>query len=179
MIKLTAPGCIHGATMITLPAFILLSTLIVKPADSVSLTQLMPRKIEQGMASVGFNRGYGSIWWPPEAKPVRIGDRVFAHGLGMRANNSVTFRLDGRYQGFQGWVGVDAEVLNKPEASVAFKVIGDGQVPQDPGGVIHPGRGLRRHLVVGDVGGEFAAEIEDETVQSPFASGHVRSCVRD
>ena len=96
--------------MITLSAFILLSAGIAKSADFVSLTQLMPERIEQGMASVGLNRGYGSIWWPPEAKPVRIGDRAFEHGLGMRANNSVTFRLDGRYQRFQGWVGLDAEV---------------------------------------------------------------------
>ena len=100
--------------MITLSAFILLSAVIAKPVNSVSLTQLMPERIEQGMASVGLNRGYGSIWWPPEAKPVRFGDRAFEHGLGMRANNSVTFRLDGRYQRFQGGWGWTPKFSTSP-----------------------------------------------------------------
>ena len=112
---------------IALSAAILFSTVTAITADSVSLTQLMPKRIERGLASVGLNRGYGSIWWPPDAKPIRIGKRTFAHGLGMRANNSVTYRLDGRYHRFQGWVGLDADVLSKPEASVAFKVFGDGR----------------------------------------------------
>jgi len=128
-----AASFLHETMRITLSALILLSTVTAIAAESVSLTHLMPERIEHGMASVGLNRGFGSIWWPPEAKPVRIGDRTFAHGLGMRANNSVTYRLDGRYHRFQGWVGLDAEVLNKPEASAAFRVFGDGQALFDSG----------------------------------------------
>jgi hypothetical protein len=143
--------------MITLSAFILLSAVIAKPVNSVSLTQLMPERTEQGMASVGLNRGYGSIWWPPEAKPVRIGDRTFEHGLGMRANNAVTYRLDGRYQRFQGWVGLDAEVLNKPEASVVFKVFGDDQLLFDSG-VMRPTDAVRRF----DVSVEGIKELKIE-----------------
>ncbi len=141
-----AASFLHEAMRITLLASILLSSVTAITADSVSLTQLMPKRIEHGMASVGLNRGYGSIWWPPEAKPIRIGDRTFAHGLGMRANNSVTYRLDGRYHRFQGWVGLDAEVLNKPEASVAFRVFGDGQALFDSG-VMRPTDAAKRFNV--------------------------------
>ncbi|MFN8009404.1 MAG: NPCBM/NEW2 domain-containing protein [Terriglobia bacterium] len=95
---------LHSTRRITLSTLILLSIGRTITASSVSLTQLMPQKIEKGIASVGLNHGYGSIWWPPEAKPIRIGERTFAHGLGMRANNTVTYRLDGRYHRFQGWV---------------------------------------------------------------------------
>jgi hypothetical protein len=87
----------------------------------------MPDRIDQGVVSVGMNRSFGTIWWPPEAKLLRIGDRTFERGLGTCAQNAITYRLDGRYRRFQAWVGVDAEVADKPAAGVIFRVYGDGK----------------------------------------------------
>ena len=119
--------------MTSVLAITVLAIAAAMPTGSVSLTQLMPGKIDNGLASVGLNRSYSSIWWPPTQKPLRIGERTFARGLGMRAPNAITYRLDGRYMRFQAWVGVDADAADKPEASVDFQVFGDGKILFDSG----------------------------------------------
>ena len=103
------------------------------PTGSVSLTQIMPSEIDHGLPSVGLNRSYSSIWWPPTPKPLRIGDRTFARGLGTRAPNAMTYRLDGRFQRFQAWVGPDVEVVDKPDVSIVFRILGDGKILFDSG----------------------------------------------
>ena len=114
--------------MISLSILSMLAIAAVVPSNSVSLTQIMPSRIDGGMTSVGMNRSFGSILWPPTAKPLRIGGRSFDRGLGTRAPNVIAYRLDGRYERFQAWVGLDREVINKPEASVVFRVKGDGRL---------------------------------------------------
>jgi hypothetical protein len=119
--------------MISVLAIAVLAMATGMPAGSVSLTQIMPSEIDHGLASVGLNRTYSSIWWPPTQKALRIGDRTFTRGLGMRTPNAIAYRLDGRYERFQAWVGMDAEVADKPGASTVFRIFGDGKILFDSG----------------------------------------------
>ena len=155
--------------MISILALSMLATVAALPADSIPLTQLMPHQIDGGMASVGLNRSYASIWWAPEPKPLRIGDRTFQGGLGTRANNAISYRLDGRYRRFQAWVGLDAHVLDKPEASVIFKVFGDGRVLFESG-VMRPSDVAKRVDV--SVGGVTELKLVAEDAGDGHESDH-------
>lgn len=53
--------------------------------------------------------------------PMQIGSRQFARGLGTHAASTIRFRLDGSYERFEAWVGVDAS-RKKGEGSIRFVV---------------------------------------------------------
>jgi hypothetical protein len=54
--------------MLSVFAITVLSIVTGMPSGSVSLTQIMPSEIDHGLASVGLNRSYSSIWWPVPTK---------------------------------------------------------------------------------------------------------------
>jgi hypothetical protein len=60
-------------------------------------------------------------------KPLQIGDRKFSEGLGTHANSELVFELEEPWERFEAWVGVDAAMRQYQEASVVFKVLGDGR----------------------------------------------------
>lgn len=59
-----------------------------------------------------------------EGKPLTIGGKTFAHGVGTNADSEVTIRMGGRARRFEAWVGVDDAV--KPWGRVVFRVFADG-----------------------------------------------------
>lgn len=58
--------------------------------------------------------------------PLRLGGTTYDKGLGVHALSEVTVDLNGAYDRFTAWAGIDEEKPDK--GSVAFEVIGDGKV---------------------------------------------------
>lgn len=58
--------------------------------------------------------------------PLRLGGTTYDKGLGVHALSEVTVDLDGAYDRFTAWAGIDEEKPDK--GSVDFEVIGDGEV---------------------------------------------------
>jgi len=52
--------------------------------------------------------------------PIRIGQRLFARGIGTHADCEICYRLDGRYEWFEAWIGIDAAAGGR--GHVRFKV---------------------------------------------------------
>lgn len=84
-------------------------------------------------------------------RPLTIGGKVFAKGLGIHAASEVVYALDGRYSAFSAVVGIDDEA---PKGQVIFqvwlderKVLDSGPVQQGPGKEVlvplHGGKELR------------------------------------
>ncbi len=68
-----------------------------------------------------------------DGKALTIGGQTYAKGLGVHANSSVTYALNGQCSTFTATVGVDDEVGNL--GSVAFQVFADGAKLYDSGTV--------------------------------------------
>lgn len=84
------------------------------------LSSLPARFASQGWGKLGVDRSV-------QDQPLKIGERAFEHGLGTHANGELVYLLGGGYARLRAWVGVDAEVTQYPEASVTFRVLGDGK----------------------------------------------------
>ena len=57
------------------------------------------------------NRNYGGVFRDKRqhgAGPIVIGDRTFKRGIGTHADCEICYRLDGRYEWFEAWIGIDA-----------------------------------------------------------------------
>ena len=73
-------------------------------------------------------------WGRPQAKksidgnPLKLDGKVFDRGVGTHSNSTFTLLLDGNVNNFQAVVGIDDEVGSNPQASVEFKLIGDGKL---------------------------------------------------
>lgn len=61
-----------------------------------------------------------------DGRPLKIGGRTFAKGLGVHASSDVRYALGGQCTSFTAAVGRDAEV--GPRGSVTFEVHGDGRM---------------------------------------------------
>ncbi|HOM70726.1 MAG TPA: NPCBM/NEW2 domain-containing protein, partial [Armatimonadota bacterium] len=59
-------------------------------------------------------------------KEMSIAGKKYKHGIGTHADSEISYYLGGVYSGFSSLMGVDDEA--KPDGSVVFKIIGDGQV---------------------------------------------------
>lgn len=57
--------------------------------------------------------------------PLSIGGHSFTKGIGVRARNRLTYRLDGSYRTLAGTMGIDD--VARPRGNVIFTVIGDGR----------------------------------------------------
>ena len=87
---------------------------------TIPLGGLVPDSVQQGWGELQTDRSVGG-------KPLEIGDRKFAHGLGTHANSELVYELERPCERFEAWVGVDAEISYTKAASVVFKVVGDGR----------------------------------------------------
>jgi NPCBM/NEW2 domain-containing protein len=56
-------------------------------------------------------------------RPLRLGGRVYARGLGVHARSALTYALAGSFKTFATTLGVDSEVGNG--GSVIFRIVGD------------------------------------------------------
>jgi hypothetical protein len=112
-------------------------------APSASLSDLNPSGAQRG---VGLpqpvcqrDRSFGG-------KPLSIGGKSFAKGLGCAHNTALVYDLGGRYGAFDSTVGVDDGA--GPSASVAFTVFVDGVCRFDSGVMTHASRSKAVHVDV-------------------------------
>lgn len=67
----------------------------------------------------------------PDGCPLRMGGRTFRHGFGTRSKSTITIRLDGAYESYRAWFGIDDGVLRLQDGlrgNVDARVLGDGKV---------------------------------------------------
>jgi hypothetical protein len=88
--------------------------------ETVSLVDVTPDSVQQGWSELHKDRSVSG-------KPLQIGDRKFARGLGTHAASELVYELDRPCERFEAWVGIDAEISYTKAASVIFKVLGDGR----------------------------------------------------
>lgn len=113
----------HAATAVSLllSSAALCAQVGAAPQRSVTqLTSLPLRTVSQGWGQLGSDVSV-------QGAPLRIGERSFAFGIGTHAHSDLTWLLGGGCTRFRAWVGVDAEVAAYVEASVVFRVLGDGR----------------------------------------------------
>ena len=65
--------------------------------------------------------------------PLRVDGRTFRHGFGVNSKSTITIRLDGAYESFRTWFGIDDGVLHERGAAkslgnVDARILGDGKV---------------------------------------------------
>ena len=104
------------------------------PPHEIRLTSLDLTHLRQGWGRPVVNRSI-------EEKPLRIGGRDFAWGLGSHAASVLRVELAGGTQRFTSWVGVDDETAGK--GSVVFRIYGDGEKLFDSG-VMRGGEAAKR-----------------------------------
>jgi hypothetical protein len=134
-------------------------------ADEIRLSGLAPTSATQGWGSLGIDTSC-------EGNPLTIGTRRFAHGLGTHAVSRIEYDLDGDYERFTAWVGIDAEMMGQPTgATVVFQVFAD-DVKLFDSGIMDQHTPARRvdvpltgrrslALVVGDAGDGINADHAD------------------
>ena len=84
------------------------------------LSELDPLSARQSWGQLATDQ---SVW----GRPMQIGVRKFATGLGTHANSELVYDLERGYERFEAWVGVDAAMKPHPQASIVFKVFTDGR----------------------------------------------------
>ncbi len=140
------------STLITFLATVILANCA---ESALKLSELDPQSDSQGWGSLVFDGSVGG-------SPLRIAGREFASGLGAHAPSEIVYDLDGQFQTFEAWVGIDDEVAQLQQASVVFQVYGDGKKLFDSG-VLRSGDPAKRvsvslsgittlKLIAGDAG---------------------------
>ncbi len=82
----------------------------------IYLDRLEPVSASQGWGTLQKNR---SVW----EKPMRIGSRGFARGIGTHAPATLVYDLGGKYKAFHGFVGQDAAT----GGTITFEIQVDGE----------------------------------------------------
>ena len=88
--------------------------------QSVPLGDLFPVYARQDYGQMQVDRDAGGV-------PLRIAGREFARGIGAHANSEIVYELDGGYEQFSAWVGVDDSMIPYKLGSVVFNIIVDGK----------------------------------------------------
>jgi hypothetical protein len=100
--------------------------------DRVALTDIMPLetehyRLDQYRGAVGFDRSYSG-------RPVWVGGRSFARGLGVKAPSEISFPLARQFSRFSAQAGLTNGFKGDPtpariaSEAVVFEVLGDGQL---------------------------------------------------
>lgn len=97
--------------------------------NTVYLDTLKPLSSKQGHGSLGLGKNVGGNF-------LKIGNRIFAHGIGSHSIGETVYALDKHWVRFRAWVGVDAQA--RKHGSVNFQVYAERfaterQNRQDPG----------------------------------------------
>lgn len=86
----------------------------------VKLSELETESAVQGWGELGKNVSV-------DGRQLTVGDRRFEHGLGTHAASEIIYMLNGRFEKFESWIGLDQEVRIYPDAAVVFQVFADGK----------------------------------------------------
>jgi hypothetical protein len=87
--------------------------LIDKQGNAIWLGSLRPETVSVGWGQLLVDKNW-------QNNPLRIGDKKFAHGVWVHADSNVCYRLEGKYERFEAWVGMDAD---RAQGVARFKVM--------------------------------------------------------
>jgi CubicO group peptidase (beta-lactamase class C family) len=94
----------------------------------------------EDLSPVSAIQGWGQLQLGKSVsgQPISIAGRHFAHGLGTHAPSELVYDLEGEYERFEAWVGLDDFMKDHTEGSIVFQVFGDGRTLFESG-VMHVG----------------------------------------
>ena len=81
-------------------------------------TETLLGTLKPAAISVGWGQLLVDQNW--QDHPLRIGKKEFKHGIWVHANSDVAYRIDGRYERFEAWAGMDAD---RATGVARFKVL--------------------------------------------------------
>jgi hypothetical protein len=87
--------------------------LVAKDGTVTLLSKLNPVFIRVGWGRLLIDKNW-------QDHPLVIGTRKFEHGIWVHANSNICYALDGKYERFEAWVGMDADRAN---GVARFKVL--------------------------------------------------------
>ena len=119
--------------MLSLLALLLFSS-VLGADETVSLGTLDLGKMRQGWGEAKIDKSVTD-------KPLTIGGKTFAHGVGTHARSVLYVQLNGGTSRFSAQVGIDDSQKGKA-ASVEFRVIGDGKT-LFKSGIMKPGNAAK------------------------------------
>ena len=90
----------------------------VPPEPQVWLNDLKPASYKSDWGSLQVNKSV-------EGKPMTVGGKGYARGIGMHANATAAYAIPAGMKRFVATVGLDDEKKDDPRASVIAKVVGD------------------------------------------------------
>ncbi|MCX7047831.1 MAG: NPCBM/NEW2 domain-containing protein [Candidatus Sumerlaeota bacterium] len=90
--------------------------LTAKDGSVTWLGALKPVSVQVGWGELLVDKNW-------ENKPLQIKDKKFEHGIWVHTDSDVCYLLDGKYEKFEAWVGIDA---NRATGAARFKVVFDG-----------------------------------------------------
>jgi len=74
--------------------------LVAKDGSVAWLDALKPASFWRSYGHLRLNEGHSG-------GPLQVGERRFKRGLGVHADSRICYRLDGRYEWFEAWIGID------------------------------------------------------------------------
>jgi len=118
----------------------------------VALSDVMPLTIDQPRGAVGFDRSFAG-------RPIRLGERTFDKGLGVKAPSELTYLIDGPFTTFKATVGptpgfgVGAVPAREEEPLFVFEVLGDDEVLSSVHGTLDGSDSWKPQAITADVTG--------------------------
>lgn len=110
-----------------------LSRIEFRSANAVYLSDLEP--VEYVFEPFGVTRWGYRMDRSVANRPIRLGDRLFEHGIGMHSQSRLTFAKPPEARRFATTIGIDEAVTS--HGSVVFRVLADGEEVFDSGQVEH------------------------------------------
>ena len=93
--------------------------LIAKDGRQTQLSAFQPLSSRVGWGQLHLDENW-------QKQPLQIGEKKFQHGLWVHADSDLCYALDGRYQRFEAWIGLDAA---RPSGAARFSVRFDRSDP--------------------------------------------------
>ena len=87
--------------------------LIAADGSVMRLSSLGPLSARVGWGQLHTDRNW-------QNNPLRIGDKTFVHGLWVHSESDVCYAIDGAYERFEAWIGMDS---SRPVGEAQFKVM--------------------------------------------------------
>jgi hypothetical protein len=117
-----------------------------------------------------WKQGWGSLRrdFACTQDALRIGERVFARGLGTHAVSQIVYRIGGRYSGFEALVG-----LSHPQGLVQFRIYGDSRLLAESGVVRHGDQPKRMRV---DLAGVHELKLVVDEAGKGHDYGHANWC---
>lgn len=87
--------------------------LIAKDGSETPLSKLTPASVTVGWGQLLVDKNW-------QKNPLRVGDKEFKYGIWVHGNSNVSYALDGKYERFEAWAGLDKD---RAKGAAQFQVL--------------------------------------------------------